>query len=65
MSTCKRCTRPLTNPDSCVVEYGPLCYRITFGKPLKKKSRGKTRNIRIRTDPETMKTLNRVDEMFR
>ena len=65
MSTCKRCGRPLTNPDSCNVEYGPLCYRITFGKPLKKKGSGKIRNIRIRTDPEVMKTLNRIDVLFR
>jgi len=65
MSLCKRCGRLLTNPDSCVVEYGPLCYRITFGKPLKKRSSGKTRNVRIRSDPEAMKMLSRVDEMFR
>lgn len=65
MSVCKRCNRILTNPDSLSVEYGPQCYIITFGKPLRKKYSGKTKRIGIRTDPEYMKTLNTVDELFR
>ena len=43
---CGRCHRKLKTPESVAVGFGSSCYKMLFGKPLKRETSGLYRSLR-------------------